>query len=411
MAGSVHSLTTAAAAALLVAGLAGAPAASFQTNPSISQTSSSTAAQLRKKGVELGYNLDHAAALAVFEQAIAADPTDPAAYRLVAATMWINLLFRQGAVTAEDFLGQAMSTSGLKPKAADLDGRFRESLRKAIALAEARLRDRGESDVDGHYQIGAAYGFLASYTATVEGSMMGALGPSRRAYSEHSRVLELDPARKDAGLIVGLYRYGVSTLGFFSRMVANIAGFNGGRERGIRLVEEAASAPSDVQTNAKFSLVVLYNRERRYAEALRIIQQLQEQFPRNRLLWLEAAGTALRSGRPAEANAAIERGLAMLAADSRPRAFGETARWHYQHGLSLAAMKLNAAAETEFRAALTTECQTWLRGRTYLELGKLASRASGGTHVPAEARQAVNLCSAAKDELCVKEARALMRRK
>jgi tetratricopeptide (TPR) repeat protein len=189
-----------------------------------------------------------------------------------------------------------------------------------------------------------------------------------------------------------------------------MAGFGGGRERGIRLVEEAAATPSDVQTNAKFALVVIYNRERRYAEALRIVQQLQQRFPRNRLLWLEAASTALRAGRPVEANAAIEQGLTMFAGDSRPRAFGEAARWRYQHGLSLAAMNLNAAAETEFRAALNTECQPWLRGRTLLELGKLIQLSNGGTSVPAEARQAVDLCSAAKDEACVKEARALMRR-
>ena len=407
MAGSLQSLIPAALAALLLTGVAGVPVPSSQSSQ---PTSSNAAHQLRAKGVELGYNLDHAAALTAFEQAIAADPTHPAAYRLVAATMWINLLFRQGAVTAEDFLGQAVSSGGPKPKAADLDGRFRESLNKAIALAEAQLRERGGSDVDAHYQIGAAYGFLASYTATVEGSMMSALGPSRRAYAEHSRVLELDPNRKDAGLVVGLYRYGVSTLGFFSRLVANIAGFGGGRERGIRLVEEAAATPSDVQTNAKFALVVIYNRERRYAEALLIIRQLQQQFPRNRLLWLEAASTALRAGRPVEANAAVEQGLAMFAADSRPRAFGEMARWRYQHGLSLAAMKQNAAAEEEFRAALSTESQPWLRGRTFLGLGKVLLLANGGTSVPAEIRQAADLCSTAKDEVCAKEARSLMRR-
>ncbi|HXT70109.1 MAG TPA: hypothetical protein VN700_10165 [Vicinamibacterales bacterium] len=332
------------------------------------------AAELRAKGVELGYNLDHAAALDVFQEAIAADPTHPSAYRLVAATLWISLLFKQGAMTAEDFLGQATSSAAPRPKVADLDGRFKESLNKAIALAEGRLRERGQSDVDAHYQIGAAYGFLATYTATAEGSMMSALGPSRRAYSEHNRVLELDPARKDAGLIVGLYRYGVSTLGLFSRLVANLAGFGGGRERGIRLVEEAAATPSDVQTNARFSLIVIYNREARYADALGVIRQLQQLYPRNRLLWLEEAGTALRAGRALEANAAIEKGLAMCATDSRPRAFGEAARWRYQHGLILVALKQNTEAEAEFRAALTGESLAWVRERVRLELNRLQRR-------------------------------------
>ncbi len=82
-------------------------------------------------------------ALDAFTEAIAADPEHPAAYRLVAATMWISVLFRLGAVTAEDFLGQAGANAAARPKAGDIDGRFRESLDKAIALAEARLRERG----------------------------------------------------------------------------------------------------------------------------------------------------------------------------------------------------------------------------------------------------------------------------
>ena len=58
--------------------------------------------------------------------------------------------------------------------------------------------------------------------------------------------------------------------------------------RGLRLVEEAAAYASDVQANARFTLIVIYNREQRYTDALRVIHELQLQYPRNRLLWLEA---------------------------------------------------------------------------------------------------------------------------
>ena len=46
----------------------------------------STAATLRAKALDLGYNLDHEQALATFKQSIAADPDDPAGYRLAATT-------------------------------------------------------------------------------------------------------------------------------------------------------------------------------------------------------------------------------------------------------------------------------------------------------------------------------------
>src|SRR5207244_561673 len=109
------------------------------------------------------------------------------------------------------------------------------------------------------------------------------LAPARRAYREHERVLELDPRRKDAALVVGLYRYGVASLPAAMRLMAHLAGFGGGRDRGVRLVEDAAQYDSGVQSNALFMLVLLYNREARYDDALRVIDGLQRRFPRNRL--------------------------------------------------------------------------------------------------------------------------------
>ena len=103
------------------------------------------------------------------------------------------------------------------------------------------------------------------------------------------------------------------------------------------MVEEAAHYPSDAQPNALFALILIYNREGRYDDALRVIGELQQRFPRNRLLWLEAGNTALRAGRPADAKAALEEGLAQLSRDPRPRAQGEDARWHYAHGAALVA--------------------------------------------------------------------------
>ena len=368
--------------------------------------SNTTAAALRARGMELGYNLDHAEALATFRAAAAADPNDPSPHRSIAATMWISTLFRQGAVTAEDFLGQAGSTAIRRPSADNVDKSFQESLNRALSLSDARLR-ANPNDADAHYQSGAAYGFLASYTATMEGSMRRSLTPARRAYNAHARVLDLDPKRKDAGLIVGMYRYTVATLPFWSRLMANLAGFGGDKDRGLRLVEAAAAFPSDVQPNARFALIVIYNREARYDDALRVIGELQRQFPRNRLLWLEAGCTAIRAGRHGEAREALARGLAMLAGDRRPRAFGEEARWRYHYGVALAGLGDRAAAERELRTALTGESHDWVRGRAYLELGKLASDRQRAAD---ELRHAVSLCEAGQDAKCAADARAALRK-
>jgi tetratricopeptide (TPR) repeat protein len=374
---------------------------------------------LRAHGLQLGYNLDHADARTAFEDAIAADPSDPTAYRLAAAIAWIELLFEQGAITVDDYLGQARADLPRATPNAGIDSAFHNSLRQAIALSEERLRNH-PWDADAHYQVGAAYGYLASYTATIEGRLLGSLGPARRAYQEHQRTLELDPGRKDAGMVVGMYRYSISSLPAPLRLLARLAGFGANRARGLRMVEEAALYPSDAQPNALFALILMYNREARYDDALRVIGELQQQFPRNRLLWLEAGNTALRAGRPADARTALEEGLALLSRDPRPRAQGEDARWRYAHGAALVALSSGAggwvlgaeqgvAAEAELRTALAGATRDWLRGRVRKELGKLADLAGDRPRALGEYRLAERLCRHDPDGDCSDEVKKLIK--
>src|SRR4029453_4649142 len=141
-------------------------------------------------------------------------------------------------------------------------------------------------DVQAHYDLGAAIGLRASHVATVEGKMLAGFNAARRAFDEHEKVLDLDPSRKDAGLIVGIYRYIVSTMSFPLRMRAYVAGFGGGRDRGIRQIEEAAAHQGESRTDAMFALVLVYNRERRYDDALKVLGELRRMYPRNRLFGL-----------------------------------------------------------------------------------------------------------------------------
>ena len=82
--------------------------------------------RLRMAGLAAGYNLDHHEALEAFRAAMDADPEDPAPHRLFAATLWIRALFAQGAVTADDYLGQARSSVARTPPPPDVDKAFRE---------------------------------------------------------------------------------------------------------------------------------------------------------------------------------------------------------------------------------------------------------------------------------------------
>ena len=169
--------------------------------------------------------------------------------------LWLHMLFVRGAVTVDHYLGSFSRTQvELSKPPAELDAEFRRHVARAIELSEARTRV-APRDAQAHYDLGAAVGLSASHIATVEGKMFAGFKAARRAYDEHEQVLQLDPARKDAGLVVGTYRYVVSTLSLPLRMMAYVAGFGGGRERGIQALTEASVAGDEARTDALFALV------------------------------------------------------------------------------------------------------------------------------------------------------------
>ena len=364
---------------------------------------------LRARAVAEVYNLDRDQAIATFRQAIAADPQDAAAYRGLAGALWLSITFRRGNMTVDDYLGRVnRSNVTPTPPPPDVAAAFHDALERALALARKRI-ETNPRDADGHYQIGAAVGLRASYAATVEGRVVGALRAAREAYDEHEKVMQLDPRRKDAGFIVGTYRYIVSSLALPARWVAYAVGFGGGKERGLRMIEAAAAYPGESQADARFALVLLYNRESRYDDALKELSGLRQQFPRNRLVWLETGATTLRAGRPADAERVIEEGLSRFAGDQRPRMFGEDALWLYKRGAARAALGRREGAEQDFRKAVSSEGRQWVYGRAHLELGKLALKAGNRAAATREFQTAIPLCEADNDGATADEARRLLK--
>jgi tetratricopeptide (TPR) repeat protein len=385
-----------------------------------------TSNELRLRGLDLACNLDHDQALELLRRAVALSPDDPAPHRSLAAVLWLNLLFRRGAVTVDHYLGSfSRSPVDLAKPPPEIDAEFRQHLERAITLAERRVAANPQ-DAQAHYDLGAAVGLQASYVATVEGKMLAGFRYARRAYDEHEKALELDPSRTDAALVVGTYRYVVSTLALPMRMVAYVAGFGGGRDRGIQMLRETAELDhdgkpvrdssgvtiergNDARADALFALILVYNRERRYDDALQVLAELQRLFPRNRLLWLEAGSTALRAGRARQADDLLSQGMAMLAKDKRPRMPGEDALWRYKRGAARAALDRTDEAIADLTVASGTDSQNWVNGRARVEMGRLALKRGDRNGAAQEARQAETLCERGNDPICIEDARALLR--
>jgi tetratricopeptide (TPR) repeat protein len=362
---------------------------------------------LVKEAYSLAYNLDHDAAEAKIKQALALAPNDSQTERAAASITWLNVLFRRGAITVDHYLGSIskprVATEAPPPVLAD---RFHAHVERAIQLSRA-WADRSPRSAQAWYEVGAALGLQASYTASVDGKLMAGFRAAKGAYDAHERVLDLDPKRLDAGLVVGTYRYLVSSLSLPMRWMAYLAGFGGGRERGMRMIEQAAAYGGENRTEARFALLLIYNRERRYDEALAVIRELSAEFPRNRLLELEYGATALRAGRAADAEAVLTSGIDRLLTDRRPRAGGEVPMWHYKRGAARVQLgRLDAGAE-DLTTARASDAPRWIRGRATLELGKIADLRGDRAGARASYKQAATLCESDRDPICANDAREL----
>ncbi|HEY2434565.1 MAG TPA: hypothetical protein VGI12_17970 [Vicinamibacterales bacterium] len=363
--------------------------------------------ELRDRATDLAYNLDYDEAARLLRQAVAQEPSNPDNHRALAATLWLKVLFLRGAVTVDHYLGGfSKSTVTLKKPPPELDAEFRSETAKAVELAEHDVAAR-PTDALAHLNLGSSLGLQASYMASVEGHMMAGFKGARRSYDECEQAMALDPSSKEPQLVVGTYRYIVSTLSLPMRMMAYMAGFGSGKERGLKMIEETAASNAENRADAEFALVLLYNREHRYQDAQRVLGELHRQFPRNRLIVLENGATALRAGRAREADTVLTEGLQTLARDPRPRMPGEEALWRYKRGAARVRLKRFAEAREDLAVALGPDSLTWVKGRAHLETARIAVDQGNADTAKREAASAMADCEAGNDPICVDEARKI----
>jgi tetratricopeptide (TPR) repeat protein len=191
-------------------------------------------------------------------------------------------------------------------------------------------------------------------------------------------------------------------------MFAYLVGFGGGKERGIHTLE-AATADAAVQVEAKSALALIYSRERRHADAFRLLGELAAAFPQNRLFVLEQGSAGVRAGKHKEAEALLTKGLTALAQDPRPKIPGEQALWLYKRALARFNQDRFEDAQADLQESLRHQPVGWVRGRTMLALGRIADVNGRRQDAVAAYRTARDLATTAKDAAAVSEASRLMR--
>jgi tetratricopeptide (TPR) repeat protein len=243
---------------------------------------------LRRSGLEALYNLDYDKAQKDFKEIVRLYPTHPAGPQLLAARLWIKTLYESRRLQSSLYSSESFYSSGDDTVDPKIITEFRNLTREAKRLAESRLK-QNPKEIEALDWLATIAGLKASFEEAVERRHFAALRDGDDAVDHHREVLKLDPNFIDAGLTTGLYEYVVGSLPLPIKVIAGVTGFRGSKKRGLQMLERVAKEGNWSRDDAKTLLIVLYTREKRYADALAHARELTAKYPRNYLFRLEAA--------------------------------------------------------------------------------------------------------------------------
>jgi tetratricopeptide (TPR) repeat protein len=307
---------------------------------------------LRREGHEALYNLDSATATAKFEEIRRRVPHHPAGDLYLATVLWLGHLNKTRRLQtglynsgSNFYEGADKAKEGAEGDVVDanLDRAFRERMAQSKTKALA-LVARNKNDADALYFLGAYYGVMAGYEASVARKFFSAMRNGSRCVDAHEKVLKLKPDYYDAYLSIGVYDYIAGSLSFGYKVMATMVGVRGNKKRGISRLQTIIEKNALTADDARVLLATIFQNEKRHNDALTLLEELSSKYPRSYLLKLERASTLMTLNRPDEAYVIFESLL------KDPVASSAIDLIHYQYAESLARNKEHKRAAAEFTA-------------------------------------------------------------
>jgi tetratricopeptide (TPR) repeat protein len=243
---------------------------------------------LRRSGLEALYNIDYDKAERDFKEIVKLLPNHPGGYQLLAARLWIKTLYESRRLQASLYNSEGFYSNGDDKVDPKIVTEFRNLTRQSKLLAEAKLKQEPKN-IEALDFLANTEGLKAAFEEAVERRHYAALRDGNDAVSHHREVLKLDPKYIDAQITIGLYEYVVGSLPLPVKILAGATGYRGSKRRGLQMLEQVAKEGRWAQDDAKSVLIVLYTREKRYADVLKLSRELSARYPRNYLLRLETA--------------------------------------------------------------------------------------------------------------------------
>jgi tetratricopeptide (TPR) repeat protein len=282
---------------LLLLTLSAAQAAMAQTAQTAQATGTSILAdpafqEEAKKGMDALYNMDFAAADAVFNHIALLYPEHPVSPFLRGLLPW-----------------WAMQ---LEPDDTSQDDAFLAFMDEVIERCDRRLKaDR--NDIDAIFFKSGALAFRGRLHADRK-RYLRAARDGKEALHYLRDVLARDPNNDDLYFGVGLFDYLADVVPKQYKILRPFAFFfpRGNRTRGLAELDRAMTRGKFVPTETAYSLLQIhYLFEHNYPEALRMVQWLRQRYPDNSLFHLYEGRTYERMGRVADASRVFQEILAL----------------------------------------------------------------------------------------------------
>ena len=243
---------------------------------------------LRRSGLDALYNIDYDKAERDFKEIVKLLPNHPGGHQLLAARVWIKTLYESRRLQSSLYSSEGFYSSGDDKVDPKIVTEFRNHTREARRLAEAKLKQEPKN-IEALDFLANTEGLKAAFEEAVERRHFAALRNGNDAVDHHREVLKIDPKYIDAQITIGLYEYVVGSLPLPVKILAGATGYRGSKKRGLAMLEQVAKEGRWAQDDAKSVLILLYTREKRYEDVLKLTRELSAKYPRNYLLRLETA--------------------------------------------------------------------------------------------------------------------------
>src|SRR5260370_4687150 len=258
-------------------------------------------------GYDHFYNLEYDQAIADFTSITDQNPTDPSAWNHLAHAILFRAMYRSGALESEMVSGSNPFLRRAKVKITPGEEiNVIDAIDKAMQVGQERLHENPDDHM-GLGALGVAYALRGNYNFLVRKAWVDALHDATGARKAHKRLCDLEPGNIDAQLIPATYDYVTGSLPLGYRLLGFVAGYHGDRNRGIRALQFVAQNGGSSRPDAETILAAIYRRERRAQDAIPLLEDLIQRFPRNYLLRFEMVQMHSDLGNKPRALAEIDR--------------------------------------------------------------------------------------------------------